>query len=69
MRETFLRDTSFIIGHDYTCSRCDKFIVLQILNTQYIPYIFVTHKVLKSCSSKIATLAHDICDVHGDFSL
>ena len=48
---------------------CDKFIVLQTLNTQYIPYISVTHKVFKSCRSKMATSAHDICDVHGSFSL
>ena len=32
---------------------------------KYIPYIFVTHKVLKSCRIKMATLAHDVCDVHG----
>ena len=32
---------------------------------KYIPYISVTHKVLKSCKSKMATLAHDVCDVHG----
>ena len=25
----------------------------------------MTHKVLKSCRSKMATLAHDVCDVHG----
>ena len=29
----------------------------------------MTHKVLKSCRSKMATLAHDICDMHGAFSL
>ena len=29
----------------------------------------VTHKVLKSCRSKMATLAHDVCDVHGASSL
>ena len=29
----------------------------------------MTHKVLKSCRSKMATLAHDICDVHGASSL
>ena len=50
-------------------SWCDRFIVLQTLNTQYIPYISVTHKVLKSCRSKMATLAHDVCDVHGAFLL
>ena len=27
-----------------------------------IPYIYVTHK---SCRSKMATLEHDVCDVHG----
>ena len=32
-------------------------------------YISVTHKVLKSCRSKMATLAHDVCDVHGASSL
>ena len=32
---------------------------------KYTPYISVTHKVLKSCRSKMATLAHDVCDVHG----
>ena len=43
----------------------DKFIALQTLNTQkYIPYIYVTHKLLKSCRSKMATLEHDVCDVH-----
>ena len=36
---------------------------------KYIPYISVTHKVLKSCRSKMATLAHDVCDVHGASSL
>ena len=36
---------------------------------KYIPYISVTHKVLKSCKSKMATLAHDVCDVHGASSL
>ena len=25
----------------------------------------MTHKVLKSCRNKMATLAHDVCDVHG----
>ena len=29
----------------------------------------MTHKVLKSCRSKMATLAHDVCDMHGAFSL
>ena len=28
-------------------------------------YISVTQKVLKSCRSKMATLAHEGCDVHG----
>ena len=37
--------------------------------SKYLPYIFVTHKVLESCGSKMATLAHDVCDVHGDSSL
>ena len=37
--------------------------------TQYIPYISVTHTVPKSCRNKMATLAHDACDVHGAFSL
>ena len=38
---------------------------------KYIPYIYiyVTHKVLKSCRSKMATLEHDVCDVHGTSSL
>ena len=31
---------------------------------KYISYISVTHKVLKSCRSKMATLEHDVCDVH-----
>ena len=31
---------------------------------KYIPYIFVTHKVLKSCRIKMATLAHDVCDIY-----
>ena len=35
---------------------------------KYIPYISVTHKVLKSSRSKMATLAH-VCDVHGASSL
>ena len=39
------------------------------LNTQYITYISVTHKVFKSCRSKMATLVHDVCDVHRAFSL
>ena len=29
----------------------------------------VTHKVPKSCRNKMATLAHDVSDVHGAFSL
>ena len=29
----------------------------------------MTHKVLKSCRSKMSTLAHDVCDVHGASSL
>ena len=29
----------------------------------------MTYKVLKSCRSKIATLAHNVCDVHGGSSL
>ena len=33
--------------------------------SKYIPYISVRHKVLKSCRSKMATLAHDVCDVRG----
>ena len=36
---------------------------------KYIPYISVTHKVLKFCRSKTATLAPDVCDVHGASSL
>ena len=36
---------------------------------KYIPYLSVTHRVLKSCRSEIATLAHDVCDVHGGSSL
>ena len=35
----------------------------------YIPYISVTHKVLKSCRSKMTTLANDVCDVLGASSL
>ena len=31
--------------------------------------MYVTHKVLKSCRSKMATLEHDVCDVHGASSL
>ena len=69
MRDTLLRDTSSIIGHDSTCSWCDKFIVFQTLNTQCKPYISVTHKVLKSCRSKMITLVHDVCDGDGAFSL
>ena len=42
---------------------------LQTLNRQVklynIYHISVTHKVLKSCRSKMATLEHDVCDVHG----
>ena len=40
---------------------CSWRIVLQTLYRQ-APYIFMTHKVLKS---KMATWAHDVCDVHG----
>ena len=29
----------------------------------------MTHKKLKSCRSKMVTLAHDVCDMHGAFSL
>ena len=36
---------------------------------KYIPYISVTHTKLKSCRSKMTTLTHDVCDVHGAFSL
>ena len=36
---------------------------------KYVPYISVTCKVLKSCRSKMATLAHDVCDVRGACSL
>ena len=36
---------------------------------KYILYISAAHKVLKSCISKIATLAHDVCHVHRAFSL
>ena len=32
---------------------------------KYIPYISVTHKVLKSCRSKMTTLEHNVCDKHG----
>ena len=32
-------------------------------------YTSVTHKVLKSCRSKMATLARDVSDVHGASSL
>ena len=46
-----------------------RFVVLQTLTTQYLPYMSVTHKVLKSCKSKVATVTHDVCDVHGAFSL
>ena len=38
------------------------------MNAQYMPCISVTHKVLKSCRSKMVALAHDVCDVHGAFS-
>ena len=67
----YVRDTSSILGlikhvHDvinllYYKHWTDKW--------KYIPYISVTHKVLKSCRSKMATLAHDVCDVHGASSL
>ena len=30
--------------------------------------MYVTHKVLKTCRSKIATLANDVCDAHEAFS-
>ena len=36
---------------------------------KYMPYISVTHKVPKSCRSKMATLEHDVCDVHVASSL
>ena len=36
---------------------------------KYIPYISVTHKVLKSCRSKTVTLAHDVCDMRRASSL
>ena len=36
---------------------------------KYIPYIYVTHKVFKSCKSKMATSAHDVCDVQKASSL
>ena len=36
---------------------------------KYIPYISVTPKVLKSCRSRMATLEHNVCDVHGASSL
>ena len=32
---------------------------------KYIPYISVAQTVLKSCGSKMATLAHDVCDAYG----
>ena len=53
---------------------CVKFILLWTLNRQVKIYtiyicISVTHKVLKSCRSKMATWAHDVCDVHGASSL
>ena len=35
----------------------------------HIPHIYVTQKVLKSCRSKMDTLAHDACDVHRASSL
>ena len=35
----------------------------------YHIYISVRHKVLKSCRSRMATLAHDVCDVHGASTL
>ena len=34
-----------------------------------IPFISVTHKVLKSWRSTMATLEHDECDLHGAYSL
>ena len=47
------------------CSWGDKFILVQTLDKlKYTPYISVTHKVLKS-RSEMATLAYDVCDVHG----
>ena len=36
---------------------------------KYMPYISVTHKVLKSCRSKMATWANDVYDVHEISSL
>ena len=36
---------------------------------KYIPYISVTHQVLKPCRSKISTLEHDVYDAHGASSL
>ena len=38
-------------------------------NWKYISYISVTHQVLKSSRSKMATFEHDVCDVHGASSL
>ena len=38
-------------------------------HTIYILYISVTHKVLRSCRSKMATLTHYVCDMHGASSL
>ena len=32
-------------------------------------YISVTHKVLKPCRNKMATVEHDVCHVHGASSL
>ena len=50
-------------------SRSWPILYIYIDKWKYIPYISVTHKVLKSCRSKMATLAHDLCDVHGASSL
>ena len=68
MRDTLLRDTSCIFGHVHD--------VINLLyykhctdKWKYIPYISVTHKVVKSCRSKMATLEHGVCDVHGASSL
>ena len=50
--------------------------VIKLLNYEhltekrkYIAYISVTSKVLKSSRSKMATLAQDVCHVHGASSL
>ena len=69
MRDTLLRDTSSSLikhVHDvisllYYKHWTDKW--------KYIPYMSVTQKVLKSCRSKMATLEHNVCDVHGASSL